>query len=412
MNARARLCADKVRSTVKKARTRWQTVSHLTRFVLPGLLILLLVARWMAPYAVQRYVNRTLDRHPEYGGRIGRVHLHLIRGAYSIDHVDIVKKTGQVPVPFVSARTVDFSIAWRDLWHGALVSQVTADHARLNFVQAPRKEQSQTGIQKGWVSILEDLFPFKINRCVVRESEVWYHDFHSTPQVHVDMTNLLLTATNLTNIRHAGTGLPAGFQLHATTLGHGDLRLDLHAAPLAPQPTFQLQAAFTNVDLTALNDFLRAYAKADVVQGTLSVFAEMAAADGRFQGYVKPLVTDLKVFNAQHKNPIQVVWEAIVAVVAQTFKNHPNDRFGTEIPFSGTFDNPKVDVWETIMNVLRNTFIKAIEPGLETTVTPDQVRRELAPPAADPLRRAPKVTVTREGDSLCQKGCYPMAVLF
>jgi hypothetical protein len=25
------------------------------------------------------------------------------------------------------------------------------------------------------------------------------------------------------------------------------------------------------------------------------------------------------------------------------------------------------------------------------------------------LRRAPKVTVTREGDSLCQKGCYPMA---
>jgi hypothetical protein len=26
--------------------------------------------------------------------------------------------------------------------------------------------------------------------------------------------------------------------------------------------------------------------------------------------------------------------------------------------------------------------------------------------------RAPKVTVTRKGDSLCQKGCYPMALLF
>lgn len=32
--------------------------------------------------------------------------------------------------------------------------------------------------------------------------------------------------------------------------------------------------------------------------------------------------------------------------------------------------------------------------------------------SARPLRRAPKVTVTRGGDSLCQKGCYPMAVLF
>src|SRR5438046_2268049 len=27
-------------------------------------------------------------------------------------------------------------------------------------------------------------------------------------------------------------------------------------------------------------------------------------------------------------------------------------------------------------------------------------------------RGAPKVTVTREGDSLCQKWCYPMALLF
>jgi hypothetical protein len=25
------------------------------------------------------------------------------------------------------------------------------------------------------------------------------------------------------------------------------------------------------------------------------------------------------------------------------------------------------------------------------------------------MRRAPKVTVTREGASLCQKGCYPVA---
>src|SRR5262245_43988141 len=27
-------------------------------------------------------------------------------------------------------------------------------------------------------------------------------------------------------------------------------------------------------------------------------------------------------------------------------------------------------------------------------------------------RRAPKLTVTRKGDTLCQKGCYPMAVCF
>ena len=30
----------------------------------------------------------------------------------------------------------------------------------------------------------------------------------------------------------------------------------------------------------------------------------------------------------------------------------------------------------------------------------------------DPPPRVPKVTVTRKGDSLCQKGCYPMACVF
>ena len=130
------------------------------------------------------------------------------------------------------------------------------------------------------------------------------------------------------------------------------------------------------MDLTALNEFLRAYAKADVAQGHIDLYSEMAAADGRFEGYIKPLVHDLKVFNTQDKNVFEVVWEAIVAFLAQTFKNHPNDQFGTKIPFSGSFDNPSVDVWDTILNVLRNAFIRALEPGVEGTVSPEKVKQD------------------------------------
>jgi hypothetical protein len=375
---------ERVKTTVRKARIRWRTVSHVTRFVVFGLVLLVLLARWMAPYEVQRYVNRTLNKNKDYGGRVGQVHLHIYRGAYSIDHIDIVKRSGKVPVPFVSMKTLEFSVAWRDLFHGKLVSDVNVDQARLNFVQGPTEQQSQTSADTNWVTTLENLAPFDINHCDVRQSEVWYHDFHSTPQVHVYMTNLFLVATNLTNVRQANTNLPAGFVLRATTIGHGDLRLTLHLNPLAQKPTFQLQAAVTNMDLASLNEFLRAYAKADVVQGNVSVYTEMAAADGRFEGYVKPLITDLKVFNTVNKGPIQVVWEAIVAFLAQTFKNHPNDRFGTQIPFTGSFDNPKVGVWVTVMNVLRNTFIKAIEPGIDNTITPQKVRQDLQQPQNNP----------------------------
>ena len=42
------------------------------------------------------------------------------------------------------------------------------------------------------------------------------------------------------------------------------------------------------------------------------------------------------------------------------------------------------------------------------------MRNQFTPPimvvvSRGTLRRAPKVTVTREGTSLCQKGCYPVA---
>lgn len=366
-----------VTGAVRKAKTRWRTISHAARIGIFVLILLIVLARLAMPYAVQRYVNRTLDRHPEYGGRIGSVRVHLIRGAYSIDHVDIVKKGGKVPVPFVSARTVEFSVEWKALLHGRLVSEIKVDQARLNFVAAPTKDQSQTGIKNGWTQILEDLFPFKINRCVVRESQVWFHDFHRTPQVHVYLTNMLLVATNLSNARDSTNALPAGLQVHGTTIGHGNVDVALRLRPLAAKPTFDLRAAVTNIDITAFNDFLRAYANADVKQGRLDVFAEMAAAEGHFEGYVKPLATDLKVFNIKDKSPIEVVWEAVVAFVAQTFKNHPNDRFGTKVPFAGSFDTPNVDVWETILNVLRNTFVKALPPGLEGSVSPQKVRKDV-----------------------------------
>ncbi len=72
---------EKVKTTVKKVKTHWQTLSTVTRLAIFAVIILLLVARWMAPYEVMRYVNRTLNRHPEYGGKVGQVHLHIIRGA-------------------------------------------------------------------------------------------------------------------------------------------------------------------------------------------------------------------------------------------------------------------------------------------------------------------------------------------
>lgn len=51
------------------------------------------------------------------------------------------------------------------------------------------------------------------------------------------------------------------------------------------------------------------------------------------------------------------------------FKNHPHDQLATQIPFSGTIDNPDANVWVTIVNILRNAFVNAFSNSLERSVS-------------------------------------------
>jgi hypothetical protein len=354
----------------KRRRGFWRKFSRITWISLAVLALLLLAGRLALPGYVESYVNKKLASLPEYRGKIGHVEIHLWRGAYSIHDVDIVKKNGQSLVPFFSARVVDFSVEWRELFHGSVVSEIEVDRGSLNFVESPNEAQSQKGISKEWIKVVEDLVPFQINRFVFRNSEAWFHDVGSNPTIDVYITNVYVLATNITNTRDLSTNLPAYFHVFGTTLGNGLLDLEVHANPLATKPTFNLNGRIEHMDVTALNSFLQAKAKVDVKHGTFRVYSEVAARDGGYEGYVKPFFEDLKVIDLPEdaKHPLKLAWKTIVAGAVQLFKNHSKDRVATKIPISGTFEKTDVAVWESVVNLLRNAFVQAIAPTFDKTV--------------------------------------------
>src|ERR1051326_8318812 len=98
----------------------WRTLG----IVVLVLVVLLAIGRALMPWGVRKYVNRTLDRSPLYTGQIGKVEIHLWRGAYSIRDIHISKTTGDVPVPFFAARRLDFAIQWNALWHHRVVGRL------------------------------------------------------------------------------------------------------------------------------------------------------------------------------------------------------------------------------------------------------------------------------------------------
>jgi hypothetical protein len=255
------------------------------------------------------------------------------------------------------------------LFQGKIVSEIFLDRPRLNFVAGPTPAQSQTGVDD-WQEPVEELFPFTINRFEIRDGEIHFRDFHKTPKVDIHLDDLDAVATGLTNAQEGGSPLPARFKLTGRAMMHAPLRLDLKLAPLARKPTFDLNAEVQDLRLPTLNDFFKAYAAVDAEGGTISVFTEMTASDNRFKGYVKPLTRDLDILDLREddSNPVELAWEALVAGVGQLFENKGEDQFGTQIPFSGTFSDPDPELWPTIGALLRNAFIRALNPALNNTI--------------------------------------------
>jgi len=340
--------------------------------LLVGLFALLVGARLVLPCLIEHCVNKQLSGIHDYTGSIGTVRVHLWRGAYSIHNIRILKSEGKVPVPLFSALVIDLSLQWKEIFHGAVVGNVRLQNPEVNFVQGRTSQQSQSGANAPWVSTLDSLFPFDINRLEIRDGAVHFQNLQATNKVNVYLTNVWAVATNLSNARHLGKRLSAGLEGTGRTLGRGDFRVDLRMDPQQSAPTFELNASITNLNLTNLNDFLRSYTKLDVARGTLSLFTSVASVQGQYDGYVKVLVNNLEVFAwdmERKKNMLEIVWAAIAGTLAAGFKNHAHDQLAARIPITGTYAQTHFHSWAAVGSMLQNAFITALQPRIEPLVS-------------------------------------------
>ena len=137
------------------------------------LVLLLVVARASLPSIVKDTVNEKLMALPAYDGQVDDVDLALWRGAYRIEGIRIVKTGSKEPTPFFDGERIDFSIEWRSLLKGSLVSECEMWRPKVNLVQAESEQQSQLGKEVNWADGLERLFPFRFNtiQCPGRDGD-------------------------------------------------------------------------------------------------------------------------------------------------------------------------------------------------------------------------------------------------
>ncbi|HEX6222795.1 MAG TPA: DUF748 domain-containing protein [Chryseolinea sp.] len=345
--------------------------------ILGSILLLLVVARLMMPFFVTRYVNRVLADIDGYEGSISDVDIHLIRGAYSIHDLKLLKVNGRESVPFIDIPTIDLSVEWSALFKGSLVGEVFFEKPQLNFIGGDGDENkkpgndTQTGENVDWTKPIKELMPLQINRLEITNGSVFFYDFTTKPKVDIHLDSLQLLATNLNNADRQKDRLPSTVIASATSVGGGKLNVNMNLNVLKEIPDLDLNLKFERIHMPALNDFFVAYSKVDIERGEFNLYSELVVNDGKITGYVKPLAQNIKVVNWEKdkKNPFNLVWQGIVGVVVEFFENQKEDQFATKVALQGDLKNIDSEVWPTIWNVFRNAFVQAFERNTDNTVT-------------------------------------------
>ena len=357
-----------------------------TLVVLLFIVAVLLLARVAAPGYIRHAINQRLNKIPAYSGRVGDVDLQLWRGAYRIHNIQIVKKNGKVKEPFFAARQIDFSLAWRELFHRKFVSDIVISEGRLNFVHGATEESSQLTADRRWQEVINDLFPIDITHLVIDHGLLRYADSTRTPAVDISITELNVDATGLRNRPSGRAGeFPAKIDLTGQTPGHGKLEIFSKLEPLAQPAHLEVNVELKDVSLPVLNNFLRAYVNVDVSKGRFELFGQLAVGGGHYEGYIKPFLDqlDFKDYPNQDAGIGKRLWETIVSAVVDLVKNKKRNQFATRIPFSGDAGKMDVGTWTAIANTLHHGFIQALHEGFEGTTHPDSPETKVPTEAAD-----------------------------
>lgn len=339
--------------------------------ILLGIIALLVILRLLLPYIVLHYCNNTLAHMKGYYGHINDIDIALYRGAYKINDMYLNKtdSASGKQTPFFKVGNIDLSVEWKAIFHGNLVGELEFNSPDLIFT----KDRAELGDVKkdtnDFRKVLKDFMPLKVNRFLINNGTLQYTDNTSSPKVDIALKKIQLVALNLRNAYDSGKVLPA--TVNATAAAYeGTLALNMKLNPLAQAATFDMNASVNNVNLVLLNDFLKAYGKFDVHKGNFGLYSEMAAKNGQFKGYVKPLIKGLDVVGAEdrHDSFFQKVWETVVGGAGELFRNRKKDQVATKVMLEGNFKDPNVNTLDAIWQVLRNAFIQALLPSVDNQI--------------------------------------------
>ena len=255
----------------------------------------------------------------------------------------------------------------------ATLRTLTIEHARVDYVHTSDTTVKETQTGQAVIKTAKNLQNtpatlIRVEHGALKDSEFGFVNKAATPPYRVFLSKGALQLDHISNQFSEGTGI---IKLTGAFMGTGDTVITGTFRPETTSPDFDLNIKIERTQMRAMNNLLRAYGNFDVTTGLFSVYSELKAHHGRVEGYIKPLFRDLKVYDArqdEEKSLFHKLYEGLVGGIATLLENQPRDEVATRAEIAGPLQNPQTSTWQTVVNLVKNAFFKAILPGFERSI--------------------------------------------
>jgi hypothetical protein len=293
-------------------------------------------------------------------------------------------------------------LSWRQILHGRLLARLRLESPKLVIVPsapAPAPAGTKAATRAPDLSTaLEKIVGMKVDRVEVFDGELLFRE--AGGGAHPEelwIHRLELAAQNLATRPNLAGGRPATVAGHAVVGHTGELTLFVSADPFASPLSFAGQVSLKGLAASELYRFVEAKSGLNPAHGTIDVFAEFVSQAGLINGGVKPLLKNIEI------RPTDAgAWNRMKAWLADKTIELGSDRVGdrraiaTTIPIKGKLTSPDLQLWPTVLGVIRNAFVRGVTSGF------DNLPPETAPRSEGPVEQAVKAVKTGSGPPKAQ----------
>jgi Domain of Unknown Function (DUF748) len=368
--------------------------------VLGVCLLVRLILDPVAAYATRRALGKLDGFEGDFSG----VHVTLFPPSYAITHFALWQSPGGTrKEPLFLSDQTRVALSGGELLHRRLVATVRLVEPKISIIkrkEAEPKEKEKPPKAPDLSVQLRGALPFRVARVEVLQGELLFRDDTAPRHPEVWLHHIELALENLASRPGLEGGRPTRLAANGTLGKTGAVDLFVAADPLARPLAFAGRLSVKGFRVEELYAFLEPKAHVQLADGTIDTFAQFTSVSGALSGGVKAVLKNVEV------RPVSDgLWNRLRAWLGDEAIELASDRVpgrnavATTIPIKGKLTSPDLQLWPTVLGVVRNAFVAGLASGFanvppETAPAPEgalkQVKKALTksegPPDAQPIR--------------------------